>query len=383
MTHKPTIDDIIIDQLFSGIALTNHSNQDPFIYDLNTSNSNNLKTMSSELMKITPEILNSQNIVTDMEKSELNVGKYGEDLNLKSLFNENSSKSNENEDPLQNSYNTNSNNIQTIEGYYETGNKQFENHIEIPSGKLIKCILYYPNGNIKFLSDTYNIEGKPDDSPLEIQSLKTDEIRYGYYYTEAGYLNMEGWFTKIGLKDGNGIIYNEFQKRVYKGDLLKGLKDGKGIEYDDDGNKKFKGNFVEGKKNGFMLQYDDDGNLIYKGDFVNDERNGKGIEYDEDGNKRYEGSFSNGIREGNGKIYDKNGIIRFSGNFNSGIIQGQGVANDMYGNRIYEGEFLNNKFDGYGLLYHKNIPSNVVYYQGQFIKGKMHGEGKEYDLQGN
>ena len=143
--------------------------------------------------------------------------------------------------------------------------------------------------------------------------------------------------------------------------------------------------------------------LIYKGGHLNGKRNGKGKEY-YNGKLIFVGEYLSGLRNGKGKNYDWiNGELWFEGNYLKGKRNGKGKEyNIIYMNRLsFEGEYLNDKYwigtkylnsgkidyilknningDGIGLEYWDNgFCQGTIKYEGEYLKGKRNGKGKEY-----
>ena len=108
----------------------------------------------------------------------------------------------------------------------------------------------------------------------------------------------EGEYKK-GLRNGEGIEYNEYDNIIYKGTYLNGERHEKGQTFHSNDEIEFEGEFYKGKKwNG--KGYDDKGNLVYE--LING--CGKIKEYDKLERKlEFEGEYLNGMRIGHGKIY--------------------------------------------------------------------------------
>ena len=81
-------------------------------------------------------------------------------------------------------------------------------------------------------------------------------------------------------------------------------------------------------------------------------------------------------RKWHGKGYDYEGNVIYE------LANGKGKVREFAkkGTLIYEGEYLNGKKHGKGTEY--DYDENIIY-EGEYSKGKRHGKGKEYDNQGN
>ena len=257
---------------------------------------------------------------------------------------------------------------------------------------------------------------------------------------EGEFLNGKKWSGK-GYDNKNNVIYNikegkgNIKENYFEGEYLNGEKNGKGKEYYSNGVIRFEGEYLKGKRwtgkgydeqnnliyelkdgKGFVKDYDENGYLIYEGEYLNGEKNGKGKLY-AFRELIYEGGLFNGKRHGKGKDYSEQNLI-FDGEYLYGERHGKGKEFNFdgemtfegeyfYDSKIkgkeyinkrleYEGEFLfDKKWNGKG--YDEN--GNVIYelkngngkikeytkygtliYEGDYLNGKNHGKGKEYDI---
>ena len=112
-------------------------------------------------------------------------------------------------------------------------------------------------------------------------------------------------------------------------------------------------------------------------------KNGPGKAYDEDGKLIFEGIYLNGVEwEGQGQMVeveksdkvDLKSYIDYEGNFIKGRKWGHGKELE-YSFLVYEGEFKDDKRSGYGKEYDHG---NIIIFEGQFLDGKRwEGFGKE------
>ena len=126
------------------------------------------------------------------------------------------------------------------------------------------------------------------------------------------------------------------------------------------------------KKNGKGKEYNYYTKKIwFEGEYKNGKRNGRGKEYDSNtGNIIFEGEYVSGIKW-TGKGYNENNEIEYE------IKDGCGFIKEYFNNiLIYEGEYLKGKRNGIGKEYNK-ITGDLMY-EGEFKDGKRNGKGKEY-----
>lgn len=131
--------------------------------------------------------------------------------------------------------------------------------------------------------------------------------------------------------------------------------------------------------------------LASEGVFVNAIQVGPGKEYYANGTLKYEGNFTNGLASGQGKLYEETGKLKYIGNFVNGYAAGQGRIFDANGKLKCEGNFarLPSNQDsikdpsvptGHCKEYYDN---GQLKYEGEFVNGVWHGEGRSYDRQGH
>ena len=127
-----------------------------------------------------------------------------------------------------------------------------------------------------------------------------------------------------------------------------------------------------------VKEYDKESNiLVFEGEYKNKKRNGFGKEYCK-GKLIFEGQYKDGLKNGPGKAYDDNGKLIFEGIYLNGAEwegQGQIVNTSSEEEKvIYYGKITEGKINGYG---RKVDLKSVTEYEGNFIKGKKWGHGKE------
>ena len=160
---------------------------------------------------------------------------------------------------------------------------------------------------------------------------------------------------------------------LYKGELnVDGKFNGYGELYFKNG-KKYEGKFDDGKLNGYGRLIDLFGLICYEGIFKDNQlMDGKGkiIKIEASGEKTiYEGDIKNMKKEGMG--IEKNKNYTYVGSFSDDLKHGKGEINYNETDDKYEGEFLNGKITGNGKYYW----ANKCTYEGEFLDGKMHGQG--------
>ena len=84
--------------------------------------------------------------------------------------------------------------------------------------------------------------------------------------------------------------------------------------------------------------------------------------------------------KGKGKEYDSyNNKLIYEGEYLNGKRHGLGKQYNDKGKLKYEGEYFNGKMNGSGKEYYEN---GRLKYDGEYLNGKRHGKGKEYDENG-
>ena len=128
-----------------------------------------------------------------------------------------------------------------------------------------------------------------------------------------------------------------------------------------------KENILEGKFNGKIKEYNRVGVIIFEGEYINGKRNGYGKEYNDSGILKFEGEYLNG-KKWDGKGYDTSNNVLYELKDGMGIIIEN--INDFY--EYIEGEVNGNAKFSYN--------SNCQSFEGEYLKGKKNGKGKEYIL---
>ena len=239
-----------------------------------------------------------------------------------------------------------------------------------------------------------------------------------YFFTA----HMSSHNSKLVGYNGRVIVYYDDKKTVpcYEGYLEEGVLQGSGKQYDTNGVLTYDGEFVDGKRSGSGEEYEN-GELIYRGEFAYNAYEGKGEQYSEgvlicsgtyqngkldggdcclyypNGRISYRGAFTAGEQTGEGIAYAESGVQSYAGEFQRGIWQGEGTAYDDKGEPCYTGEFKNNQYDGDGVLYLDDFRlegtflqgaqsgdaiirrGGMVYYEGNAIDGRPHGQGTVYN----
>ena len=166
------------------------------------------------------------------------------------------------------------------------------------------------------------------------------------------------------IKEGNGKIYNENGKMIYKGNFKDNSFNGEGIQYIYDYSDgrfiKYQGSYLNGNYNGKGILYFDYSKIkLYEGQFINGSYDGKGIKYNTKGEEEFKGIFkggcqisgfltsqdyigniNNGVKDGKGKKFiDK--ILRFDGTFKSGKFC-EGIVYTISNKKFFEGKISYN-----------------------------------------
>ena len=265
-------------------------------------------------------------------------------------------------------------------------NKNFQKtiHITIANYKYFtgRYIIYESNGIGKEYRGTDNrllYEGEFFHGERKGKGKEYWEI------LEDGYVKYEGEFLH-GQWNGKGREYYFDNLLIYEGEFLNGKKHGKGIRYSGKDKIQFEGEYFNGKEwigtrhnyNGKIInieigkEYGPLGDLIFDGKYINGKRNGKGKEYHRNGKIIFEGEYKNDLRW-NGKGYDDKGKVVYE------LIDGNGKVKEYggdFGRLIFEGEYLNGKKHGNGKEYYD---FDGLKYEGEYLNGERNGKGKEYN----
>ena len=122
--------------------------------------------------------------------------------------------------------------------------------------------------------------------------------------------------------------------------------------------------------------YGENDAMMFEGEFKNGEKNGKGKEYNNGGNlykfKIIEKMKFKGIKLKKEYIKEKidNNILTFEGEYLKGKRNGKGKEFDSEGNLVFEGEYLNGEKNGKGKEYDYN--GNLIF-EGEYLKGFKNG----------
>ena len=259
------------------------------------------------------------------------------------------------------------------------------------------------------------------------------------YYIEDNRLYFEGESVN-GQKNGKGKEYYDNSGVKFEGEYLNEEKNGKGISYNSNGilsfegeylynfklrgreyingkleyeeeyfyNKKWNGKgydengniiYILNNGNGKIREYYDNGKIKFEGEYLNDVRNGKGKEYDQKGRIKFEGEYLNNKINDKGKQYYENDMIEYEGEYLSGERNGKGKDYNDEGDLIFEGDYSDGKrWNGKkwfikphnvkdieyidSLLYDfhmkNDINKSISIFEGEYLKGKENGKGKEF-----
>ena len=151
--------------------------------------------------------------------------------------------------------------------------------------------------------------------------------------------------------------------------------------------------FEEGVAEGPCTLYDTSNLLFFSGYFKNGYRSGKGKEYDREGNVIFDGYFSLGKRlylsqlnemEGYWKEYDEKGRLLNISARNAESGEKEGICyyydeNDEISQIVEVKEGVENEYNGYCKFYDE---PHKIWFEGFVENGVRHGEGKEYDANG-
>lgn len=203
---------------------------------------------------------------------------------------------------------------------------------------------------------------------------------------------------KQGLYDGRGVCVYGGSGDVYDGDFVRGLRHGRGelryrngsvynggfrldhfhgrgrMQYGPGAiHGSYVGDFVDGKRHGQGVRVYGSGEANksnvrrYEGAWQNDEPHGPGV-FERDGSTAV-GIFDHGLQTGPGVLRFANGDT-YDGNFLKGELHGEGRFVYRDGG-VYEGTFEHSKRSGKG----KRIFSNGDRYEGDWANDQMHGRG--------
>lgn len=168
------------------------------------------------------------------------------------------------------------------------------------------------------------------------------------------------------------------------------------------GKTRYKGEWSENKPNGRGIVYDENGTILYDGFWKNgiiviDKLNTYNYSTDIrdvmylNGKKKYHGGWKNGLPCGEGVYYDEDGNELYTGTWNNGMIR----VNHEFLFDYYSGDYIMHfeKSDVMKNQYPINteltasingkgsqlFPNGKTKYKGEWMNGKRHGYGCEYD----
>ena len=155
---------------------------------------------------------------------------------------------------------------------------------------------------------------------------------------------MIGEFSN-GQLDGMGIVYDQKNRTSYKGVLHKGFIDGLGV-WNVEGDFIYKGNFAKSKPSGSgKYTFNDGRECVITGP---EKPDGKdfAVCYGKNKALKYKGEWEGSDFNGKGVFYLADGG-RYEGDFVEGRMHGDGKLFDKYGDLEYQGEFNNDKKENF------------------------------------
>lgn len=183
----------------------------------------------------------------------------------------------------------------------------------------------------------------------------------GYYDGDVNYNNEEHGYGTFVWNDGD----------KYVGEWRNGDFNGHGVYYYSDGDK-YDGEWRDNKRTGYGTLRHSNGNY-YVGYFLNNQFHGRGTWYQEHGLVSFEGNWiddknaTDVIKNDHGK---KTHGKLVNDSFEADPLNG--YAREDYDNGYYEGNFVNGKRHGQG----KYIWNDGGRYDGEWRDGNKHGRGK-------
>ncbi|WP_159887227.1 stalk domain-containing protein [Paenibacillus puerhi] len=234
----------------------------------------------------------------------------------------------------------------------------------------------------------------------------------------------EGDFTR-GNQTGQGALYDAGGRLRYNGEWVNGLMEGVGDVYDEQGTIVYSGEMKQNRQHGYGVAFTAAGsgtnaeaaspgtadakaqkkNKIYEGQWADNVRSGQGRSFDASGKLEYIGSWSNDKKDGDGFAYKLSMMDWSSKNDQGELItetletiqleqvtyrKGMKIAEgDKY---LYTGlKLADGTPHGSGTMYYDSgklratskgaLHGSLVYYEGEFVQGRMSGMGKLYDKQ--
>ena len=105
------------------------------------------------------------------------------------------------------------------------------------------------------------------------QIKKKEESQLIYIPNMFNYSNGNYYIGSLieGLPSGEGVLYDQNDKKIYEGNFLNGQANGKGIFYYENGIIQYEGDWSNGLRNGFGKYYNNEGSIIYEGYFFNNQ----------------------------------------------------------------------------------------------------------------
>jgi len=186
--------------------------------------------------------------------------------------------------------------------------------------------------------------------------------REGKGFLRTDQIEYKGEFVNDKIHGLGEMFFGEGKNLIYNGNFKEGIKHGKG-ELTTPDNKKIKTTWKEGKKNGrFVLKSPDS---YAEGVFENDELKGD-ITTKFNNGDIYVGNSLNAYREGKGRMVWANHktLKYYEGNFLKNKMHGFGLL-ELKNGLIYEGELKENKMTGKGTIRNDKFKA-----EGEYVDGK-------------
>ena len=182
----------------------------------------------------------------------------------------------------------------------------------------------------------------------------------------------EGTF-KNGFPHGIGTMKYSTMQYTYTGDFSHGKRHGIGYLLLSS-SELICGQFIENNIEGYCIQYHSNGDY-YEGIMKSNEKNGEGIMRYNNGDVYY-GSWFRNQRHGIGRLILSDGVQSYQGTWQYDKFTGRGKVTQYLENSgiltVFEGQFIDGKLNGEGVF----TDSVGIYYKGEFLNGQMHGAGE-------